>query len=68
MELNKKFGFSLFLNGKLNVFIFLRNQSWVNDFYTGMATVCFAFVISAPIRENEFDRQGEGKQQKGSTK
>ena len=67
MELNKKFDFSLFLNGKLNIFIFLHNQSRVNDFYTGMATACFVFVTSAPIRENEFDRQGEGKQQKEST-
>ena len=68
MELNKKFDFCLFLNGKLNISIFLHNQSWVNDFYTGMATVCFIFVTSTPIWENEFDRQGEGKQQKESTK
>ena len=34
----------------------------MNDFYTGMATVCFVFVTSVPIRENEFDGQGEGKQ------
>ena len=38
------------------------------DFYTGMASVCFVFVTSAPIQENKFYRQGEGKQQKGSTK
>ena len=40
----------------------------MNDFYTCMVTVCFAFVTSVPIQENEFDRQGEGKQQKGSKK
>ena len=40
----------------------------MNDFYTGMATVCFVLITSEPIRENEFDRQGEGKQKKGSTK
>ena len=54
------------MGSSIYLYSYIIKAEWMT--YTGMATVCFVFITSAPIWENEFDRQGEEKQQKGSTK